>query len=325
MIILLARHRPKQEGTPRQGEAGEGRKRPEEDRPRATHGSECIARSRAVSWWGEREGDPWRAWARPDSRGRLSHEADAFEQQVTVVVERGPVADRAARAQRRVLVVLGSVAAVLGVVAVVLLVRDASSAEEGSGTGAVAVRGEDALQEEATDEAHREREAADAEPPDADLATPQPRAAAQEVRPAPRRSTPTRASTAPRVTRATYNDARAGALKAMDTRGIRRGDDDELDRALRAMQRAARQKRWAEAVEAAGKVDRRAEALRVDKAFVLQKLSRYNRAYDAVKDDGVKQALTRLSGDISRALQEGRFDDANRLINQGSDRARKGR
>jgi serine/threonine protein kinase len=115
-----------------------------------------------------------------------------------------------------------------------------------------------------------------------------------------------------------WTAARAELERAMAERGLIAGDDDEVDR-LRARAAAlARSRRFAEAATTADDGARRAGAVAVDKTFVKRKLVRFNQRYEAFADDAALQArIDPIAATVSTEMRAGRFDSANRSLNDG--------
>jgi serine/threonine-protein kinase len=134
---------------------------------------------------------------------------------------------------------------------------------------------------------------------------------------------PTKPAEKPAVTAARLADRRAyrAAKKELDgaiaSRGLRPGDDGALDKARAQMKRAARRGRYKEAADHAGQALSRTAAVSLDKAFILSKLSRFNKRYDLVEDEEKKRRLGQLAVEVNAAYKSGAYERANRLLNEG--------
>jgi hypothetical protein len=130
---------------------------------------------------------------------------------------------------------------------------------------------------------------------------------AQPVEPAAAPVAPKRASTA----------ALDVVVAAAAKRGIRAGDAPAVDAALARGKSAARANDEG-AVDTAAKTARSAlDAVVVDKAFVSDKLGRFNKAFDAVTDSAVKDQLRPLSREVLGYVSKGDWAEANRRLNDG--------
>ncbi len=130
---------------------------------------------------------------------------------------------------------------------------------------------------------------------------------AQPVEPAAAPVAPKRASTA------ALDVVAAAAAK----RGVRAGDAPAVDAALARGKSAARANDEG-AVDTAAKAARSAlDAVVVDKAFVSDKLGRFNKAFDAVTDSAVKDQLRPLSREVLGYVSKGDWAEANRRLNDG--------
>ena len=130
---------------------------------------------------------------------------------------------------------------------------------------------------------------------------------AQPVEPAAAPVAPKRASTA------ALDVVAAAAAK----RGVRAGDAPAVDAALARGKSAARANDEG-AVDTAAKTARSAlDAVVVDKAFVSDKLGRFNKAFDAVTDSAVKDQLRPLSREVLGYVSKGDWAEANRRLNDG--------
>lgn len=112
-----------------------------------------------------------------------------------------------------------------------------------------------------------------------------------------------------------WGDARAGAQKAMQDRGILPGDDDELDRLRARAASDGKARRFDEAIELEGQARRRVDAIVVDKAFVKRKLVRFNGRFDASRDAAARARVEGVSTDVLNAMRDGRAQEANRALN----------
>ncbi|MDP2342061.1 MAG: serine/threonine-protein kinase [Deltaproteobacteria bacterium] len=126
------------------------------------------------------------------------------------------------------------------------------------------------------------------------------------------------------TTRRPSNTGKAAATQAqrdlraaMDTRGIVAGDDAELDRLRSTAAQRLRGRRYAAALEVLDDAIGRAAAVRVDKAFVQRKLTRFNTRFDGVTDATLRARLDDVAGRASLDFAGGRYDAANKTLNVG--------
>ncbi len=109
--------------------------------------------------------------------------------------------------------------------------------------------------------------------------------------------------------------AQLAVARACRARGVRDGDDNDVDRALRSLRRA----RTADAVSAAQ--NQALTALRAFKAttvFLDRKLRRLNGQFANLDADAKAKVAPQLSR-ASAFIGAGRYDDANRALNAGFD------
>lgn len=114
-----------------------------------------------------------------------------------------------------------------------------------------------------------------------------------------------------------YKAARRSLDGAITRRGLLWGDVPALDRQRRAMSNAARAGRFSLALEAAERAQGLVGTASVDKAFVDQKLARFNRQYDKAQDPGHQKELSKIFGDVARAMSRADYERANAALNQG--------
>ena len=136
--------------------------------------------------------------------------------------------------------------------------------------------------------------------------------------------TPAEPSSPPKPSPRVRNAGKAAALlaqrdlrSAMETRGLIAGDDAALDRLSRGAAVQLRKGRSAAAVAGFDDAIARTAAVRVDKAFVQRKLTRFNAGFDAVADEGLRARLDDVAGRASLEFAAGRYDGANRALNAG--------
>jgi hypothetical protein len=113
----------------------------------------------------------------------------------------------------------------------------------------------------------------------------------------------------------------ARALKdivgAMRAHGVVTGDDAEHDQLRRAAARAHAGRRHEAAIASAEAAIARAAAVRIDRALVERKLTRFNDAFDREKSATKRARLDEIAGRASLDFAAGRFDAANRALNEG--------
>lgn len=114
-----------------------------------------------------------------------------------------------------------------------------------------------------------------------------------------------------------YAAALAGLNSEMAERGLRIGDDAELDRLRTGAADSARGKQFPRGTTALSNARARVKTIVVDRAFVERKLRRFNDAFDRVTDAATR---ARVDDDAGRALTEmaaGRYPSASRALNEG--------
>jgi hypothetical protein len=102
----------------------------------------------------------------------------------------------------------------------------------------------------------------------------------------------------------------------MGSRGVVPGDVPALDSKRRAMAAAARRGDYRAAQRDAEAALALLSRVNVDKAFVGNKLQRFNVRYDKIKDVSLRAKLKDVLKTVSIAYSQGSFADANRALNQ---------
>lgn len=123
---------------------------------------------------------------------------------------------------------------------------------------------------------------------------------------------------APTATRATADKARRLARARMDVKGVLLDDLPPATKAAwQAGNKALDEKDYASALESFGEVERIVEGIAVNADFVKAKMGRVNRDAAAKKtDETMQKQIAGLVADVSDAMTDGRYDRANRKINQ---------
>lgn len=133
----------------------------------------------------------------------------------------------------------------------------------------------------------------------------------------PRGAPPVESASVPVAPRRASTAALDVVAAAAAKRGVRAGDAPALDAALARGKSAARANDEG-AVDTAAKAARSAlDAVVVDKAFVSDKLGRFNKAFDAVTDSAVKDQLRPLSREVLGYVSKRDWAEANRRLNDG--------
>jgi hypothetical protein len=102
---------------------------------------------------------------------------------------------------------------------------------------------------------------------------------------------------------------------AMGKKGFLPGDVPAIDDLLKKAVAASRSKP-AEAEKLAKDAKAAIDAKNVDRAFVLDKLARFNKRYDKSKRPDIADKVEPLARDAASAFAAGRYDDANKKLNQ---------
>jgi hypothetical protein len=113
-----------------------------------------------------------------------------------------------------------------------------------------------------------------------------------------------------------YRTLRTSIRVAMHKKGIITGDNRRLDKERRKMKSHWKKAKYADALRAGQRAKKLLRDIRVDKTLVKAKLLRFNRLYDRIGDKGRKKKITPLAGKIMEAYDSGRYQDANKLLNQ---------
>ncbi len=122
---------------------------------------------------------------------------------------------------------------------------------------------------------------------------------------------------APAATRASAEKARKQAKARMDQKGILLDDLPPATKALwQNANKALDEKDYASAAESFAEVDSVTGGIAVNGDFVKAKMGRVNRDAAKKTDEGSQKQIAALLAEVSDAMTEGRYDRANRKINQ---------
>jgi serine/threonine-protein kinase len=157
--------------------------------------------------------------------------------------------------------------------------------------------------------------ALDVEPEDVDGAAPE--VASEPVM----EPTVARAGRSSRTPRSAGRDgrvavARAALERAAIAKGVLGGDDVVLDRLRGRASSALKAGRLGDAEAAFEEATGRVDALVIDKTFVRRKLVRFNARFDAL-DAAARARLDPIAAAVLAALAAGRYEEANRRLNDG--------
>jgi hypothetical protein len=136
----------------------------------------------------------------------------------------------------------------------------------------------------------------------------------------PTPTTPTTPPASPRPSsagKAAAGQAQRDLRAAMEGRGLVAGDDAELDRLRTSATQRLRARRYAAAVESFDGAIARVATVRVDKALVQRKLTRFNTRFDGVKNEALRARLDDVVGRASLDFAAGRYESANQTLNVG--------
>ncbi len=148
---------------------------------------------------------------------------------------------------------------------------------------------------------------------------PDPRPRNTDVAVAPVRPKPSRNTTGE------LNRQKKAVWASMRKRGILSGDSPKLDAELKRMKRNARKNKLAAAIGAARRAQGMIRDLEIDRAFIQAKLLRFNRAFDQAGDSPAAERVGAMAGDIMTAVESGRYERANALLNKAFKTLREGR
>lgn len=130
---------------------------------------------------------------------------------------------------------------------------------------------------------------------------------------------PRRAKPALDQGRKRYTDDTRALGTLVGGRGIRGGDDEELDRLRARAKQHAVQRDYDAAVRALEDASARVGAIAIDKGFVLRKLARFNDEFDKVTDEERQRAADARMAEVMTALAQSRYQDANDVLNRAFD------
>jgi hypothetical protein len=114
-----------------------------------------------------------------------------------------------------------------------------------------------------------------------------------------------------------FAEEKSALDRVLVQKGLVGGDDAELDRLRQKANAEAQQRHWSDARDFAADARRRADGVLVDKGFVKKKLVRFNERYDAtIADAAARSKIDAMSADVLKQLKEGRYDEANKTLNE---------
>jgi hypothetical protein len=113
-----------------------------------------------------------------------------------------------------------------------------------------------------------------------------------------------------------YRSLRNSIRVAMRKKGIITGDNPRLDKERRKMRSLWKKSRHQEALRAGRRAKSLLRKIDVDRNLVKSKLLRFNRLFDQIGDTGKKKKITPLARKIMEAYDTGKYQDANKLLNQ---------
>ncbi len=127
---------------------------------------------------------------------------------------------------------------------------------------------------------------------------------------------PRKQRSAAQAARSKYKRKRSALNSALAKKGVLPGDASAVDQKRRAMTSAARRGDYGRAADAADDALREVAKVKVDAAFVGNKLARFNRGYDKTTDDALRTKLKGVLKEVGTAYSKGRYDDANQKLNR---------
>ncbi len=104
-------------------------------------------------------------------------------------------------------------------------------------------------------------------------------------------------------------------VKDAAKRGFRPGDIPAMDQALAAGRKEAKTNDKPGVEKQALRAKAALDGAKIDKAFVSDKLARFNKAYDGIKDDKAKEALKPVAKDVLVRISQSKWAEANQRLN----------
>ncbi|MBW1809891.1 MAG: protein kinase [Deltaproteobacteria bacterium] len=128
-----------------------------------------------------------------------------------------------------------------------------------------------------------------------------------------------------RALRKKFKKIQGLVYSTMHKKGIISGDSWKLDKEFYQMKKLAKRRKYSKAIAAGNKTLRTISSIKINKAFIESKFTRFNRLYDKTGSSASENEVEDLVDQILNAQEKRNFTKANKLFNKAFKALRKGR